>query len=131
VRLFGGMKIYTVHVLPDRARAYEQPVFVREGFHFFAFLFTFFWALYERLWWHAAAILLANASVMALGKALYFTPPSIAILQFCIQLFVGFYAHDWQRARLGKRGYIMADIAAADSLLRAQQRFFERHLAAA
>ena len=129
--MLGRMKIYTVHLRPDLPKPYEAPVFVREGFHWPAFLFTFLWALYQRLWAFAALILLAYGVIFGLGEALSLSEPSLAALQFAIQLLVGFSANDWLRRRLKKRGYVLADITTGEGLLGAQQRFLERYLATA
>lgn len=123
------MKIYTVHIKPGPGAA-ENPVFVREGFNIAAFIFTGLWALYQRLWGVALLILAVNMAVILLGKAYIFTPPAMAIIQLGIQVLVGFHANDWLRARLRRKGHIIADIAAGDSLLRAEQRYFERYLSA-
>ena len=127
--MLGRIKIYTVHIRPDRVRAYEQPVFVGEGFSWLAFLFTFLWAGYQRLWKVAALLLLAHMMVGWLGHAVQLSEPSIGVMQFAIQIIAGFYGNDWLRAGLARRGYILADIASGGSLLAAQQRFFERHIA--
>ena len=48
------MPTYTVHQPPPRqgeaARAPERFVFVRDGFHFWAFVLAPFWLLRYRLW---------------------------------------------------------------------------------
>ncbi len=125
-----GTKIYTVHVDPDLPQAYEKPVFIREGFNIFALMFMFVWALYHRLWFHAVALFCVQAGLMYLDKEAVFSPATIAILYFAFQLLVGFHANDWLRSRLQRKGYITADITTGESLLRAEQRFFERHFAA-
>lgn len=126
-----GKKIYTVHIRPDRAAAYENAEFVREGFNLMAFLFTGFWTLYHRLWWHTLFIFLLNAAIIALGRAHLLSPDGVAVIQIGMQALIGFHANDWLRGRLARRGYIMADVTASDSLLGAEQRYFERHLSAA
>jgi hypothetical protein len=128
--MFGQMKLYTVHVRPGAASAYEKPVFVREGFNFYAFIFTLFWTLYHRLWLAALGIFLVNVAFMMMAKGQWFGMEGISIMQLGVNILIGFHANDWLRARLAKRGYIMADITACDSLLRAEQRYFERLLAA-
>ncbi len=128
--MFSQMKLYTVHVRPGAASAYERPIFVREGFNLYAFIFTMFWALYHRLWMPALGIFLVNAALMAMAKGQWFGMEGISIMQLGCNVLIGFHANDWLRVRLMKRGYIMADITAGDSLLRAEQRYFERLLAA-
>jgi hypothetical protein len=123
--MFGRMKIYTVHIKPGTNDALEKPVFVREGFNVWAFLFTFVHALYHRLWLHALAIMTLTVLI---AESHMLSHSSIMVLQLALQLIVGFSANDWKRAALSRRGYIMTDIAASDNLLRAEQRYFERML---
>jgi hypothetical protein len=125
------MKIYTVHIKPDGANAAEQPVFVKEGFNIWAFLLTFLWALYHRLWLPALLLLAVNLLLVFLLKHHVFAASSVGVLHLTMHYIAGSYGNDWIRARLTRLGYIMVDVAASDSLLRAEQRYFERYLAAA
>lgn len=129
MNLFGGMKIYTVHIKPGSTHAQDKPIFLREGFNWPAFLFGAFWALYHRLWLPALYIFLADAMVMMFDKENIFSMPILAVLQLGVHVLVGFHANDWRRTKLAKDGYILSDITASDSLLRAEQRYFERYLA--
>jgi hypothetical protein len=128
--IFGGMRIYTVHMKPGAAHAEERPVFVKEGFNFYALFLTFFWALYHRLWILALLIFGFNLLLVSMLKNHVLSAPSVGILHLAMHVLVGLFANDWLRAGLARRGYIIADIAAADSMLRAEQRYFERYLAA-
>ncbi|MDE3060651.1 MAG: DUF2628 domain-containing protein [Pseudomonadota bacterium] len=124
------MKIYTVHIRPGEVSPQQKPVFVKEGFNALAFVFSLFWALYWRLWKPALLVIAFQVALVALrnhgmGVA------SIAALDLGFHLFFAYQANDWLRARLTRRGYVMADIAAGDTQLRAEQRYFERALAAA
>lgn len=129
--MFGGMKIYTVHAKPDMVNAAEKPKFVREGFNLFAFLFTGLWTLYHRLWWPTAILVAVNVALIALGKRHLFPAETLTIIQVAVQILVGYMANDWLRAKLQRRGYVIVDIVAADSELRAEQRYFDRYLASA
>jgi hypothetical protein len=128
--MFGRLKIYTVHIKPEGGLA-QKPVFIREGFNIFAFCFTGLWALYQRLWLPCLVILLVNLFLIALLKMHVLHEVSTGFLDIGFHFFVGWQANDWLRTRLRKDGYIHADVTAADSLLRAEQRYFERTLAAA
>ncbi len=125
-----GMKIYTVHVKPGVAHAQDKPIFLREGFNWMAFVFIGFWALYHRLWWQALAIVAFNIFIISLGEQHALSIESVNAIQLGLHVLVGYLANDWLRAKLQRRGYAMSDITAADSLLRAEQRYFERYLAA-
>jgi hypothetical protein len=121
-----GMKLYTVHVKPGASA--QAPIFVREGFNIFAFLFHFLWALYYRLWGAAVVIFVVNAMLVMLVHDRVLSDISIVALQLGFQFLVGAHGNDWLRARLARDGYVTADIAAGESLLRAEQRYFERYL---
>ncbi len=124
--MFNGLKLYTVHNQQGGRDALENPVFLREGFNWAAFLFTFIWALYQRLWSLALAIFVANIAVVSLVKYGLLNEFSGGVVQLALQIIVGFHANDFLRARMKSSGYIFQDIVSGDSLLRAKQRYFDR-----
>jgi len=128
--MFGRMHIYTVHVMPGETLAENKAVFVKEGFNIWAFLLTGFWALYERLWIPLAGIVAFNIVLGILMNQRLLGELGFAALQLGFNLIVGYHANDWLRAKLTQGGHILADISASDSKLRAEQRYFERALAA-
>ncbi|MDX1975256.1 MAG: DUF2628 domain-containing protein [Rickettsiales bacterium] len=128
---FNRTRIYTVHVKPSIPHAAEKPIFVLEGFNLYGFIFTGLWALYQRLWLQTILLVLTYALLSALVKQHMLGMASAGIIQFAIQVFVGLQANDWIRAKLTRKGYIVADVSVADNLLRAEQRYFERYIAKA
>ncbi len=126
---FPKTQIYTVHINPSKPHALEKAIFVREGFNFFAFFFGVFWALYHRMWWAAFWLAMIIGFLGVAEEQQLLDIRSMAILQLAFNLVVGFWANDWLRANLSKRGYIMLDIVVSDNSLRAQQRYFDRVLA--
>jgi len=131
MNLFSSMKIYTVHIKPGMANASQRPVFVREGFNIWAFLFTVLWALYHRLWLPALLMAAFNTLLLCMLKEQVLNQASIGAIHLGFHAVIGFWGNDWLRARLTRRGYILADITASDNLLRAEQRYFERILSPA
>src|SRR5579872_7505145 len=129
--MFGRTKIYTVHIKPGMENAQARPVFVKEGFNLWAFFFTFLWALYKRLWIVAFLIIAFNSSLFFMLKHHALSPVSLGAIHAGLHVVIGCWGNDWMRAQLVRRGYIIADITAGDNLLRAEQRYFERMLAAA
>jgi hypothetical protein len=127
---FSKTRIYTVHINPSKAHPVEKAIFVREGFSFMAFLLGVVWALYHRMWWEAAFIVVIMSLFGAAEELKWLDKQSLLVLQFAFNLIVGFQANDWQRGALSRRGYIMSDIVVSDDKLRAQQRYFDRVLAA-
>jgi hypothetical protein len=129
--MFGRVKIYTVHIKPGMENAQARAVFVKEGFNLWAFLFTIVWALYKRLWIVALLLFIANALLLLMLKGHVLSPASLGAIHVGFHFIMGSWGNDWVRARLTRHGYILADIAAGDNLLRAEQRYFERVLATA
>lgn len=128
--MLNRMKIYTVHAKPG-ARGAEKPVFVREGFNWMAFLFTGLWALYQLLWWPALFIVAFHIALGMLAEHHLLSAASVSVVQLGFQVLVGYLGNDWLRGRLRRRGYVMSDVTAAETQLGAEQRYFERYLAAA
>lgn len=126
--LLRRMTLYTVHIRPGDSLLNQRPLFVKEGFNFVAFLVPFFWALYQRLWAVAIAIAAADIALVFMGQAQWLGAPSVLVLNLAINVAAGFSGNDWLRSRLARQGYLLADIAVADSLLHAQQRYFDRSL---
>ncbi len=129
--MFHGLKLYTVHTKPGSGITLAKPVFLREGFNWVAFLLTFLWAFSQRLWLFGLAILGANFAAAFALKLGVLNPISAGLVQFGLQVMVGFHANDVLRRRMQKQGYIFQDITSGDSLLRAEQRYFDRLVAAA
>jgi hypothetical protein len=121
------LRIYTVHIDPSLTHPYESAEFVQEGFSFRAFVFSTLWALYYRLWGVAALLLTYNLFVFYMYSSGTLSHTGLAIIDLGVHVIIGFEANEWVRARLGREGYITADITTGDSLLRAEQRFFDRY----
>lgn len=123
--MFHRLHIYTVHIKPGTRHTREQPIFVREGFSFPAFILTLLWSLYHRLWLVSAAMLAFNLLVMGLETEGFLSQPSVYVLMLAMQLFLGFHGNDWRRAALTRRGFITTAVVTGDSRLRAELRYFD------
>ncbi len=111
------MQVFTVHTPPaENASAAEpMPLLLAEGFCWAALLFGPLWLLAHRLWWPAAALLVAS---MALG----FISPWVAA---GLQLVFGFEAQDIRRWALARQGWSLAGVVAAGDEQRATQRLLD------
>lgn len=124
------MKAYTVHMRRHGLDHEKDIVLVGEGFSWPAFLFTAVWALYYRLWVPAAVIIAVFA---ALGSGFEYAglgEPVVAVLGLGVSVIVGFLAGDVRRRALEKAGFANVDIVVADSVVAAEQRYFDRKAAA-
>jgi hypothetical protein len=124
------LRIYTVQINPSLPQPYEAAEFIEEGFSWAAFVFTGIWALYHRLWWIALGLFAFNFLMIHLLSSGTLTHAGVTIIDLGVRTLVGCYANDWRRAKLRRNGYIVADIVSGDSLLRGQQRFFDRYFSA-
>ncbi len=122
--------IYTVHINPSKPNPMEKAVFVREGFNIFAFIFVILWALYQRMWLVVLGMVVISILFASIEEAKLLDKLSIATLQLTFQVIVGLYANDLRRWTLARHGYILADVVVSDNELLAQQRYFDRVLAA-
>lgn len=128
--MFHSLKLYTVHFKPgSRRHPIDRPIFLREGFNWLAFLFTFLWAAYHRLWLFFAVILLANAVIFSAMEYGLLDEISGGMVQFALQVLIGYHANDVLRAKLKRQGFIFQDITSGESYLAAEQRYFDRLVA--
>jgi hypothetical protein len=122
------MPTYTVHAAPPKAGEQtsdpQRFVFVRDGFHFWAFLLAPLWMLYRRLW---LVLLLYLIVVGVLGGALAaLRAPAVlqATLDFLIALLVGFEAATLMRWTLARRGWQTLGFVVGDDEEAAERRFY-------
>ena len=105
------MPTYTVHAppaAPGEARPIrERFVFVRDGFHFWAFVLAPLWLLLHRLWLAFAGYLALNF-VIGGALALLRVPAAAQVLvSLLIALLVGFEAASLWRWTLSRRRLAM------------------------
>ena len=123
------MPVYTVHAPePNNSgiRAADRFAFVRDGFHFRAFLFGPLWLVWHRLWlaligWIAVTVAV-GLGLSALGAG----TGTILFADFLIAFLMGLEAASLQRWTLSRRKWRQLDIVVADDEETAERRFFER-----
>ncbi|MBI1180725.1 MAG: DUF2628 domain-containing protein [Alphaproteobacteria bacterium] len=122
-----GTKIYTVH---ERGGIEGDVEFVREGFSFWAFLFSFVWLWFHRAWLAGtlvfAAFLLLGAFESVTGIPAYLD----VTIQVVLAAGVGIFGNDLYRAALARRGYVEAGVASGGSVEEAELRYFGSRVAA-
>jgi hypothetical protein len=119
------VKVFTVHEHPGPAYADRDPVLLKEGFCWPAFLLGALWALACGMWLRAAAMILAAAALMA-ALALAGADATTALAAWVgFALILGFGGNDWLRARLERRGLRFAGVVAAQDRDGALRRWFD------
>jgi hypothetical protein len=118
------MHVYTVHV-PPFSHKDRDPILIKEGFNWAAFLFSAVWTLYRRLWLATAGIVVAVAVALALMGAFGIEPPVEAVVLAAIAFLVGAHGNDWYRRKLVKRGFREEGVVAAPNADAALRRFLD------
>ena len=93
------MPVFTVHAPVDAVRRADSDrfVFVRDGFHFWAFLFGPLWFIWHRLWLALAAYIVVIAAVIGLLVALRTGADEQGIILLIVALLAGYEAASARR----------------------------------
>ena len=123
------MPVYTVHA-PIAAnagiRATDRFAFVRDGFHFWAFVLGFVWLAWHRLWLALIGWIVMIAAIDFGMTALGAGRMAVFVANVLIALLLGFEAASLQRWTLSRRNWRQLDIVVADDEESAERRFFDR-----
>jgi len=123
------MPVYTVHapVTHDTGiTATDRFAFVRDGFHFWAFVLGPVWLAWHRLWLSLFGWIVLLA-VIDVGMArLGVGRMAIVLADLLIALLLGFEAASLRRWTLSRRKWRQLDIVVADDEESAERRFFDR-----
>jgi len=123
-----AMPTYTIHAPPQKsgsnARDPERFVFVRDGFHFWAFAFGPLWLLLHRLWL-AFVLYVIGYGLIGAGLAVLRAPASVQFfVGLLIAILVGLEAPSIWRWTLTRRKWTTLDYLVADNAEMAERRFF-------
>jgi hypothetical protein len=126
------MKTYTLHVPRDSVRgdplALEKAELVPDRFSWGAFLFTFLWFFWNRLWL-AGLLVLAAVGAVAVGlPALKVSPGAVFLAEFLLALLIGMEANSLRRWTWRKKKPAV-DVVAAGDIDEAEAKAFARWLA--
>jgi hypothetical protein len=121
------MPTYTVHA-PPRQGAFdpERVVFLRDGFHGWAFIAPALWLLVYRQWLALLAYVIVTLAIVVALSWLGGGTLAIVCAAICISLLVGFEAATIRRWTLGRRGWPMLGFVVGEDRDIAEQRFFAR-----
>jgi hypothetical protein len=129
------MPVYTVHE-PSRRDSDDDTightsrfVFVRDGFHFWAFLLAPFWMLRHRMWLEFIAYLLIVGGATFVMRRLGIAESAGLWVALLIALLIGIEASSLRRWKLSRRGFENRGVVVADDLVMAERRFFDGWMA--
>ena len=121
------MPTYTVHEPPPREGKSADPerfVFVRDGFHFWAFVLAPLWMLYRRLWLVFVLYVVVTGVVDGLLALLGLHGAAQFAASTVIALLIGLEAGALRRWTLERRGWKTLGFVVGDDLEGAERRFF-------
>jgi Protein of unknown function (DUF2628) len=123
------MPVYTVHEPPrrdDELLAHTARFqFVRDGFHFWAFLLAPFWMLRHRLWLEFIAYALLVGGITFALRRLGVAESAGGAVAFLLAVLIGIEASSLRRWKLARRGYDNLGVVVADDQDIAERRFFD------
>jgi|SRR5262245_33034386 len=123
------MPTYTVHApqfpgSTDASRATEQFLFVRDGFHFWAFVLAPLWLLLHRLWL-ALLIYIVFYGALGIGLALMRVSSNVQlVVALLVGVLMGFEASSIWRWTLARRRWMTLGFVVAEDAETAERRFF-------
>jgi hypothetical protein len=128
------MPVYTIHaprhVGLETSAGADRFVFVRDGFHFWAFVAGLVWLVWHRLWWalfgYIAISIVGEVVLSALGAGAG-TRFTVMLL---FALLMGFEAASLRRWTLSRGNWRQVDVIVGDNRDAAERRFFDRWSAA-
>jgi len=121
------MPTYTVHQPPAKNGRAADPhrfVFVRDGFHFWAFLLTLPWLIYRRLWLALLGYVLLTATMAVVFYFLRTPSGSQAAIGLLIGVLFGLEAASLRRWTYRRRGWSNIGVVVGDDVEDAERRFF-------
>jgi hypothetical protein len=111
------MTTYSIYAKPnDRAAA--EAIFLPDKFSWAAFVFTWVWALWNRMWIVAALVL----SVMFIASALPIVPQFL--LSLAVNILMGLHGNDLLGWSLTRRKYAEIGLSNGGSMEEAELRFY-------
>ena len=123
------MPVYTVHAPGTGGadlRSTDRFVFVRDGFHFWAFLFGPLWLIAHRLWLALIGWIIAVIALDLMLRQLGAGSSAIVLADIILALLMGFEAASLRRWTLSRNRWSQLDVVVADDEEAAERRFFDR-----
>ena len=122
---------YTLHVPasaePGDPEALEDAELVKDGFAWGAFLFTFLWFFWNRLWLAGLAVLVAVVGLPFALQALRVGTGAAFLAELLLSILIGLEANSLRRWTLRRRKPAV-DVVTASDLEEAEAKAFSRWL---
>ena len=119
------MKFYAVHLRRHGLDPDGDVVLVKEGFSWPAFLLSFVWALWHRLWLAAVLFGLAQAAISLGIYLVHPDPVSQTVLSLGLAAIIGYLAADIRQHKLARQGFAFAGVVVGNDVDQAYRRFLD------
>lgn len=119
------MKLYSVYLRDHGRKPLSDLILVKEGFSWPAFVFTFMWALWTRMWLPTVAlfavIVLSGWGMRYLGLG----ETAQSVLSLAVAIAVGLIGNDLRRWWLDRQGYYEVAVVTGNNAEEATRRFLD------
>ena len=115
---FNKTKTYSVFSKSLKPEDLKNAIFLSNGFNFWAFLFSFIWALKNRLWLVSIALVFVY-TIFGLVDNI-----SIELISVLFSFWFGLEANNFKEAKLTKKGFKFQGIAIGKDKIDAMNNFF-------
>ncbi|MCB8819226.1 DUF2628 domain-containing protein [Microvirga rosea] len=126
------MTTYTLHLArdarPGDPAALDDAEIVKDGFSWGAFVFTFFWFFFHRLWLAGLFVLVAVVALHGVLTLLDVHPASRFAADVLFQILIGLEANSLRRWTYERRGRPGVDVVTAADRDEAEAKAFARWL---
>jgi hypothetical protein len=127
------MPVYTVHEPPPKSDERDDDtlahsarfVFVRDGFHVWAFLLAPLWMLRHRMWLEFIFYALIVGAITLALRRLGLAEMAGGWVALLIAILIGIEASSLRRWKLSRRGFDNLGVVVGDDLVDAERRFFD------
>jgi hypothetical protein len=117
------MRYYSVHQPAASAQSTDATIFVKEGFSWPAFFFSFLWMLWHRLWIEFVAFIVIMVTMQLMLNALGLEAIGGAV-SFLVNLLLGLEGNQLLRHKLVRNGYVEVGTVAAEDRGQAELKYF-------
>ena len=118
-----ALRPYTVHLKEDAGDA--GLVLVKDGFNWPAFFFAVPWALFHRMWWVAAALVVVQIALGVVFGYAAVGEVEQGLVSLFVALAIGYSADELRRDALQRKGYLSLEVVLARNTDTALARFLE------
>jgi bacteriorhodopsin len=122
------MKSYNVYIShKDKSQTEANDlVLVYDGFSWYCLLFSWLWAIYNRVWSVLFAYVIVAVTGAALAKFSLLPIKGVQVFSFISYVMISFHANDLYGKSLVKRGYKLISVSIGRSYDEALLRFIDR-----